>query len=159
MNFAKDASELLDPEDLANLSGFEFISGIASGKFPQPPICETLNFRMTEAEKGRVVFRGQPKFSALNPLGTIHGGWFGALLDSCMACAVQSTLPKGTGYTTLEFKINILKALREGDEEVEAVGETIHVGRRTGVASGKLIGVSSGKVYAHGSTTCIVLQL
>ncbi len=155
----ESAAELMTPAEMAELSGLQFISGIAAGKYPAPPICRVLNYRMTEASEGRVVFRGTPDFSALNPLGTIHGGWFGTLLDSCMACAVQTMLPKGCGYTTLEYKINILRALRHGDSDVEAIGQVVHVGRKTGVAEGRLVGLEDGRVYATGSTTCIVLDL
>ena len=94
-----------------------------------------------------------------NPSGAVHGGWYGTLLDSCMACAVQTKLPKGFGYTTLEYKVNLLRPIFETTEDVLAVGEVDHVGRRTGVATGKIVGAESGKLYATGSTTCIVMEI
>jgi len=112
MNRPKHAAspdELLSPEQLSAISGFEFIDGMRTGRFPSPPIAKTLNYALTEVEEGRVVFEGAPEFAAYNPLGGAHGGWFGTLLDSCMACAVQTTLPKGKGYTTVEYKITILR--------------------------------------------------
>ncbi|MEO0914955.1 MAG: PaaI family thioesterase, partial [Pseudomonadota bacterium] len=93
MKFVESAADLLSPTEMLSMTGLEFIAGIAEGRFPAPPICRALNYHMTRAEEGRVVFRGTPSFAALNPLGTIHGGWFGTLLDSCMACAVQTKLP------------------------------------------------------------------
>ncbi len=159
MTFATSASDLLSPEQLASLSGLEFIAGICEGRFPAPPICRTLNYWMDEVEEGRVVFRGRPNFDAMNPIGTIHGGWFGTLLDSCMACAVQTTLPRGTGYTTLEYKINILRPLFSDSEDVLAIGTCAHSGRKTGVAEGQMIGVESQKTYAVASTTCLIFEL
>ena len=108
-NHATTPDELLTPADLATMSGFDFIDGMRTGRFPAPPISKTLNFRLTEVGEGRVVFEGAPEFAAYNPLGGAHGGWFGTLLDSCMACAVQTTLPKGKGYTTIEYKVTILR--------------------------------------------------
>lgn len=156
IRYAESAADLMAPEDIASLSGLEFIQGIAEGRYPAPPIGKTLDYWMESAEEGEVIFRGRPNFASMNPLGTIHGGWFGTLLDSCMACAVQTTLPKGTGYTTLEYKINIIRPLFAESGEVRAIGTASHSGRRTGVAEGRIIGVEDGKLYATGSTTCHV---
>ncbi|MEL6582205.1 MAG: PaaI family thioesterase [Pseudomonadota bacterium] len=151
--------ELMTPAQIAELSGLEFITGIKEGRLPAPPIARALHYRMTHVAVGRVVFTGEPHFDAMNPIGSIHGGWFGTLLDSCMACAVQTHLPKGRAYTTLEYKINILRPLRFDSGAVEAIGETIHVGRRTATAEGKMVGVEDGKTYATGSTTCMIFDL
>jgi len=94
--YAASAAELLSMEDLAAMSGLEFMQGIHEGRLPAPPIGKTLNYWLDEVTEGRVVFRGVPSFDVMNPIGTVHGGWFGTLLDSCMACAVQTTLPKGS---------------------------------------------------------------
>ena len=159
MFYAQDESELLSPGALSKLSGLEFIAGIKTGKYPAPPIAKTLNFWLESVEEGRVVFAGSPQFRSMNPIGSVHGGWFGTILDSCMACAFQTTLPRGKGYSTLEFKVNIVRAIRPGDAVYHAIGTVDHAGRSTGVASGRLIGADDGKTYATGSTTCITLDL
>ena len=105
MFYAQDEGELLSSGALSKLSGLEFITGIKAGKYPAPPIAKTLNFWLESVEEGRVVFAGSPEFRSMNPIGSVHGGWFGTILDSCMACAFQTTLPRGTGYSTLEFKV------------------------------------------------------
>lgn len=159
VTFATDPSGLISREDLAALSGLEFIQAMVEGRLPSPPIARSLGFWFVEAQKGSVTLRGTPGFDAMNPIGTVHGGWFGTLLDSCMACAFQTTLPPGSGYTTLEFKVNILRPLFDDSEDVLATGTCQHAGRRSGVAEGRMVGVDSGKVYATGTTTCMVLPL
>ncbi len=156
--FAEGPDELLTPAELARLTGFEFIDGIRAGRYPAPPIARPMGMRMVEVAEGRVVFEGTPAFEHYNPLGAVHGGWFGTLLDSCMACAVQTRLPRGTGYTTLEYRVNILRAVTVATGPLRAVGETVRVGRRTGVAEGRLLG-PDGRVYATGSTTCLVFDI
>jgi uncharacterized protein (TIGR00369 family) len=155
--FASTPDELATREDLLARSGLEFIRAIRDGELPQPPIARTLNYRLTEVEEGRVVFRGTPLFDHLNPLGTVHGGWYGTLLDSAMACAVQTMLPKGSSYTTLEYKVNVIRAIPPGTE-ILCEGRAQHVGRSTGVATGEIRGAGDGRLHATGSTTCIVLR-
>lgn len=140
------------------MSGLEFLTAIRDGRLPAAPISRALDFELTEVEQGRVVFRGRPNAAHYNPLGSVHGGWFATLLDSCMACAIQTTLPKGTGYTTLEFKVNTIRAITEETGPVEAVGTLVQAGRRIGVSEGRLID-GAGKVLAHGSTTCLIFPL
>lgn len=159
MKYAQNVEELLSSKQLSEMTGLEFIQGIRDGKYPAPPIAETLNYKLVEAEFGKATFSGKPSFRAMNPIGTIHGGWFGTLLDSCMACAVQTQLKKGFGYTTLEYKINIIRPLYENSETILAIGETSHVGRKTGIATGRMIGEESGKIYATGSTTCLIFPI
>ncbi len=145
-------------ETLKQMSGFEFLDAIREGRLPGPPIAETMDFALAEVEKGRVVFRGRPGPGHYNPLGSVHGGWFATLLDSCMACAVQSTLPKGSGYTTLEIKINLVKPITTETGPVEAEGKVVQVGRRVGVAEGRLTD-RDGTLLGHGSTTCLIFPL
>jgi len=140
------------------MSGFDFIDGMRSGRLPAPPIGKTLNYHLTEVEEGRVVFEGTPEFAAYNPLGGIHGGWFGTLLDSCMACAVQTTLPKGKGYTTIEYKVTILRPVFVTTPPLKAIGTVVSSGRRVATATGEMVG-EDGKVYATGTTTCLVFDL
>jgi uncharacterized protein (TIGR00369 family) len=150
------------PEDLANhalvrgMTGLDFIRAIFEGRFGMAPIAGLMNFRLHLVEEGRVIFRGAPGFEHLNPMGGVHGGWYGTILDSALGCAVASTLPEGRGYTTLEFKVNITRALPIGTE-VDCEARISHSGRTTGVAEGWIRGVADGKLYATGSTTCLVM--
>jgi uncharacterized protein (TIGR00369 family) len=153
---AKTPEDLLPLDRVREMSGIEFLRAVAEGRLAGPPIAGVLNFRLKEIAEGRVVFSGRPEFAAMNPIGTVHGGWYGTILDSCMACAVQSLLPRGVLYTTLEYKVNILRPVPPGTE-VHAIGEAQHVGRSTGVARGEVRGAENGRLYATGSTTCIVI--
>lgn len=146
------------PETLAGLSGLEFLAAIRDGHLPAAPITRTLDFELIEVAEGRALFRGTPGFAHYNPIGSVHGGWAATLLDSCMACAVQSTLPKGSGYTTLEFKINLVRAITGDTGPVAAEGTVVQAGRRIGVAEGRLTD-GAGRLLAHGTTTCLILSL
>jgi uncharacterized protein (TIGR00369 family) len=149
---------VVTPETLKGLSGLDFLTAIATGKLPQPPIAETLGFQLVEVERGRAVFAGTPARGHMNPLGTIHGGYAGTLLDSCMACSVQTTLEKGSGYTTLEYKVHLVRPMTEATGPVRAEGRVVHAGRRAATAEGRLTD-ANGNVLAHGTTTCLVFQL
>ena len=104
--FARSFEDLVDREALLAQSGLDFMRDILEGRSPAPPIAEVLNYHLDDVEPGRVAFRGTPRFAHCNPMGTVHGGWYGTLLDSAMACAVMTTVPKGAYYTTLEFMWN-----------------------------------------------------
>jgi uncharacterized protein (TIGR00369 family) len=145
-------------DEIRNRTGLEFLRDIASGVLPYPPIGKALNFFPVEAEEGRVVFQGTPKFEFYNPIGSIHGGWACTLLDSCMSCAVQTTLKKGFAYTTGELKVNMVRPLTEKTGPVRAEGRVIHPGRQLATAEGKIFG-PDGKLYAHGTTTCLIFQI
>ena len=127
-------------EQIAGLSGVEMLQALIDGRLPAPPITRTLDFTLVLAEVGRVAFQGRPSLAHYNPMGTVHGGWFATLLDSALGCVVQSMLPAGKAYTTAELKINI-----------------VHSGGRMATADRRLTG-SDGKLYAHGSTTCFLLD-
>ncbi|MBE0453271.1 PaaI family thioesterase [Roseovarius autotrophicus] len=157
MPFATSPSDLPDRDAILVRSGLEFIEDMIAGRLPVPPIGRTLGFAPTEAARGRVVFEGAARFEAMNPMGGVHGGWYGAILDSCMGCAVMTELAQGELYTTLEFKVNITRALPL-DLSVRATGLVQHRGRSTAVAMGELRGVEDGRVYATGSTTCLVMR-
>lgn len=158
MFYAKLPSDLLTIEQISRISGLDFMQGILDGRLPGPPIAETLGYYLHAVEEGRVVFRGTPEFHVTNPMGTVHGGWYGTLLDSAMACAVMTKVPLGSVYTTLEYKINILRAIPLGTQ-IDCTGTIDHAGRSTGVAHGELRGVEDGRLYATGSTTCIVMKI
>ena len=139
-------------------SGMEFLHRIWRGELPSAPIGHTMDFIPIEGEPGRVVFQGTPGKQHYNPIGSVHGGYFCTLLDSALGCAVQSMLPKGTGYTTLELKVNLIRALTDKTGPVRAEGKVIQVGRSVGIAEARLVDVD-GKLYAHATTTCLVFPL
>jgi uncharacterized protein (TIGR00369 family) len=131
---------------------------VLDGRLPTPPIFRTAGFRLAEVGAGRTAFEGVPRFDHLNLLGIVHGGWFGVLLDSCMGCAVHTRLPAGKSYTTLEYKVNIIRPVGPETGALRAVGEASHVGRRTGVAEGRIVD-AAGRLHAQGSTTCLILDI
>lgn len=155
--YASNQEGLLKEEQIIAMSGLDFMKGILLGNHPAPPMCKTMNFALHDVADGFVSFQGSPSFDHCNPLGTVHGGWYGTVLDSCMACAVMTRVPKGSVYTTLEYKVNILRPIPLG-MMVQAVGKVDHAGRSTGVAHGEIIGCETGKLYATGSTTCIIMR-
>ncbi len=158
MAVATSPNDLMPMAEIATISGLDFMQAILDGRLPGPPIGATMGYHLHSVEEGRVVFRGTPEFNVTNPMGTVHGGWYGTLLDSAMACAVMTRVPRGSVYTTLEYKINILRPIPLGTT-VDCWGEIDHVGRSTGIAHGEIRGVADGRLYATGSTTCIVMQL
>jgi uncharacterized protein (TIGR00369 family) len=149
---------LVPPEVAATMSGLELLQGMIAGRFPGPPIMELIRFRLVEVENGRAVFTGTPGFEHYNPLGTVHGGYAATLLDSCMGCSVHTTLPKGTGYTTLEFKISLVRAVTADTGPVRAEGKVISSGRRVATAEGRLTD-AGGRLLAHATTTCLVFEV
>ena len=148
---------VIAPAQLAGKPGLALFEGMFAGELPVPPIGATLDFLPVSAEHGRVVFQGRPGRAHYNPLGTVHGGWYATLLDSAVACAVHSALPAGRLYTTVELKINIVKALTDKVPLVRAEGRVIHLGRSMGTADGRLEG-PDGTLYAHASTTCFIYE-
>ena len=155
---ATSLEDLPAPAELLSMSGLAFMQGMLDGTLPGPPIAETMGYMLHSVSDGAVTFRGTPEFKVCNPMGTVHGGWYGTLLDSAMACAVMTKVPRGSVYTTLEYKINITRAIPPG-MLIECVGTVEHSGRSTGVANGTLRGVEDGKLYATGSTTCIIMKM
>ncbi|MEX3016446.1 PaaI family thioesterase [Gymnodinialimonas hymeniacidonis] len=157
-HYAETIEGLPTREQMLSMSGLDFMRGILNGTLAAPPISQTLGYRLDSVEDGRVTFRGTPEFKSMNPIGTVHGGWYGTLLDSCMACAVMTKVPKGSAYTTLEYKVNITRPIPIGTEII-AEGIVSHAGRTTGVAEGTIRNAETGKLYATGSTTCLIMQL
>ena len=138
-------------------SGLAMLEAIFAGELPRPPIGDTLDFVPIHIERGLAVFQGRPQKKHYNPLGTVHGGWFATLLDSAMGCAVHSTLPAGRAYTTLELKLNIVRALTAAVPLVRAEGKLVHAGRQVATAEGRLVG-PDGQLYAHATTTCLIFD-
>ena len=122
------------------MTGLEFVRGLVSGALPLNPMAKALAYDIVEAEPGRVVITAMPSADHLNPAGTVHGGVAAILLDSCMGLAVRTTLPKGVGSTTLEFKISFLRPVTPGSGPLRAEGKVLTAGRRIGSAEGWLTG-------------------
>jgi uncharacterized protein (TIGR00369 family) len=149
-----------DPSALAGLpglSGLELIRAIQGQQTAPPGIATLLGMELVEAEEGRVVFTVEANAQFSNPLGTVHGGIAATLLDSAMGCAVHTTLPPGAGYTTLELKINYVRAIRLDAGLLTCVGSVIHVGGRVATAEGRVTD-AEGRLVAHGSTTCMIFR-
>jgi uncharacterized protein (TIGR00369 family) len=145
-------------ETLREYSGLEIFRKMIAGELPYPPIADTLGFMLISADKGHVVFQGTPEHRHYNPIGSVHGGFHATLLDSCVGCAVHTTLEAGQGYTTLELKVNYVRALTDRVGPVRAEGKVIHVGKQVATAEGRIVDVQ-GRLYAHASTTCLVFPL
>lgn len=145
-------------ETLRGMTGLAFLQGICEGTLPQAPIAEALNFRMVEVAEGLAVFEGTPTRQVYNPIGSVHGGWYGTLPDSCMGCAVQTTLEAGLGYTTAEYGVNLVRAMYEDTGPVRAEGRVVHRGRRMATADSRLLD-QDGKLLAHATTTCLIVPL
>lgn len=143
--------------DLIGLNGLEAMQALIAGKFPPPSIATTLGFTLAEVEFGRAVFVGTPSDKILNPLGIVHGGWALTLIDSCTGCAAHTTLAAGVGYTTVETKVNFVRAVQADTGPLRAEGVVVAQGRTIITAEGKLIG-ANGKLYAHGTSTLLVLR-
>ena len=150
-----------DPEALAaagrEMTGMDFLCAIRDGRLPAPPIAQLLGFRLVEVDTGHAVFEVQPGEQHYNPIGVVHGGLAMTLLDSAMGCAVQTHMPAGGSYTTLEAKTNLVRAITGKTGALRAIGKTLHVGSRVATAESRLVD-GAGKLYAHATTTCIVLS-
>ena len=142
-------------EMLKSYDGLGFAKAIISGTLPQPPISELLGFHLVEAEYGRAAFEGVPEFRHYNPIGTVHGGFAATLLDSALGVAIFSTLAKGDTWTTLELKVNFVRALTKDSGPVRAEGRIVHRGRTVATSEGD-IKDRTGKLYAHATTTCMI---
>jgi len=139
------------------LSGMGYLQAMQEGRLPRPPALALLGAELGVIEQGRVTMRLVPREFHYNPLASVHGGVTATLLDSVMGCAVHSTLPKGRGYTTLEIKVNYLRAITDATGEVTAEGRIVHTGRQAAVAEGSVVD-ARGRVYATASTTCLVFD-
>jgi len=140
-----------------DLSGLDYLRAIADGRIAPPPIAVLLGMGIVDVTPGRVVFSLEVGEHLYNPIGSVHGGVFCALLDSAMGCAAHSVLDRGQAYATLELKANLVKALTVHTPSVVATGQVISSGRRVITASGQITG-PDGTLYAHGTTTCLVSE-
>lgn len=146
------------PKAAAGRSGLDLIQDLFSGKLPPPPITATLGFRGVEVGEGTAVFEGEPGEHLYNPIGSVHGGFAMALLDSAMGCAIHTTLQPGERYTTLEVKTNFVRPITVDTGLVRCEGAVVHRGGTVATAEGKLYSVATGKLLAHGSTTCLIAR-
>jgi uncharacterized protein (TIGR00369 family) len=142
-------------ETILTYDGLGFLQAMIDGTLPRAPIADLLGFDIVQAEIGKAVFEGLPEYRHYNPIGVVHGGFTMTLMDSCMACAIQTTLAKGEIYTTLEIKVNLTRAITKDTGPIRATGRLIHRGRTTGTAEGD-IRDASGNLLAHGTTTCMI---
>jgi uncharacterized protein (TIGR00369 family) len=142
----------------ARMSGLDALNAIMAGELPPPPIALLLGMEPVEVSDGRAVFAAEPSERHYNPIGFVHGGLAATLLDSAMGCAVQTTLPAGAGYTTLELKVNFTRPITRETGRVLCEGKVLHRGGRVETAEGRVIAERTGKLLAHGTTTCLILS-
>lgn len=151
-----------DPAELAaqgrERAGLDFLTAIRDGELPPAPIQELLGFALVEVEEGHVAFAATPGEQHFNPIGVVHAGLAATMLDSAMGAAVHSTLPAGSGYTTLETKFNLVRAVTLDSGELRCDGRVVHRGGRVATAEGRVVRVGDGKLVAHGTSTCLILS-
>jgi uncharacterized protein (TIGR00369 family) len=144
-------------EQVASLSGLQVMQAMLRGEIPYPHIGETLDFLLVSVDEGEAVFQGTPQTKHLNPMGTVHGGWYATLLDSAVGCAVHTLMPVGRGYTTAELSVNLVRGATPGKEPLRAIGKVLHCGRQLATAEGRIVD-AAGRLYAHATTTCLVFD-
>lgn len=144
--------------DARGMSGLAIMEALLEGRFPYPPIADTLDFSLVEVEKGKATFQGTPHMKHLNPMGTVHGGWYATLLDSAVGCAVQTALDPGYAYTTAELSVNLVRGARLDGGPLRAIGTVLHCGRQLATAEGRIVD-AQGRLYAHATTTCLVFEM
>src|SRR5580692_2831491 len=143
---------------MASMPGIDFVRAIFAGQLPTPPIMQTIEPFDFTAEPGLITFHSIPGFRHYNPIGSVHGSYAAALLDSAMGLAVHSMLPAGSGYTTLEFKLSFIRGMTKDSGTVRTEGKTLHVGRRTATAEARITD-AKGRLLAHATTTCLVFEI
>lgn len=144
-------------ETALGMSGLEFLTALRDRTLPAPPFAGIIDIWLAEVEEGRVVFEGRPSARFYNPLGTVHGGWISSLLDSAMGCAVHSRLRAGQGYTTVDLKVSLVRAVTKATGNLRCEGVSVHAGGRIATSEGR-VWDEAGKLIAHGSETCLVLD-
>lgn len=149
---------LATKEQAAGKTGLEMMQAMLHGEVPYPHIADTMDFLLVEANFGEAIFQGTPQLKHYNPLGSVHGGWFATIMDSALGCAVHTSLALGYGYTTAELSVNIVRAASTKTGPLRAIGKVLHSGRQLATAEAQIVDVN-GKLYAHGTTTCLVFKL
>jgi len=143
--------------EAASLSGLEYMRKLVAGELPPPPIAVLLGMSVAEVDEGRAVFEAEPGEHHYNPIGSVHGGFAATLLDSALGCAVHTTLPAGVGYTTLDLQVRYARGITVDTGTVRCEARVLHSGRRSAIAEAELTAVATGKLLAHGTTTCAIL--
>jgi uncharacterized protein (TIGR00369 family) len=142
---------------IAGMTGMEMMQAMLRGDIPYPTICPTLDFRLIEIGDGTAVFQGTPGPRLLNPMGTIHGGWYATLLDSALGCAVHTRMPVGRGYATADLNVHLVRGIGSKAARVRAEGKVIHFGRQMATAEARMYG-PDGTLFAHATATCLVFD-
>lgn len=140
----------------AQMSGLDYMRAVAAGEIPPPPIAVVLRMEPIEIEPGRVVFSGEPGEEHYNPIGMVHGGYAATLIDSAIGCAVHTTLPAGTGYSTQTLEAKFVRAVAGDSGPLRCEAEVLHRGRRQATAEARVYD-AAGKLVAHGMGTCLIL--
>ena len=140
------------------LSGLEFLQAMIDGEIPSPPIAHMFGFTLDEVEDGRAVFSGTPAEYHYNPIGVVHAGLALTLMDSALGCAVQTTLPAGVGYTTLETKGNMVRAITGATGRIVCDAHVVHGGRKVATSEARVTAAATGKLLAHGTSTCLIVS-
>ncbi len=148
---------MISAQRAQTMSGLDWLNAMLAGEIPRPPISVTLDFALSEVSPGRAVFTCTPTEFHYNPIGVVHGGLISTLLDSALGCAIQTTLPAGTMYTTVELHVNMVRPLTHDTGEIICEANVIHIGRRMGTAEAKVVD-RNGKLYGHGTTTCMIFS-
>ena len=147
------------PDQVAGKTGMEMMQAMLRGELPYASIAKTLDFTLMQVGEGVAIFQGTPGPAHLNPMGTIHGGWYATLLDSALGCAIHTLMPVGRGCTTAELGVNLVRAINPlKAPRVRAEGKVIHCGRQLATAEARVYG-PDGTLYAHATTTCLVFEL
>lgn len=149
---------LVPREAMLKMSGLELMQGLVAGRYPLPPIMKALDYSLDRVEHGVAVFSGAGKFEHYNPIGSVHGGIYATMLDSAAGCAVQSTLPQGMGYTSLDLTVKFLRPITADTGKVRAVGSVLSSGRRTALAEARLLD-SADRLLAHATSSCMLFPV
>jgi uncharacterized protein (TIGR00369 family) len=151
------ADPLVTAQAVGSMTGLEAIRAVASGELPQPPIAKLLDFRIVHVERGHVIFALEPAEWMYNPIGSVHGGVASTLLDSALGCSVHTVLDAGVGYATSDLHVRFVRPMRADTGRVLADCHVVHVGRRLATAEGKLYAEEDETLFAHGTTSCLIL--
>jgi uncharacterized protein (TIGR00369 family) len=146
------------PEQIAGKTGLEQMQAMLRGELPHAHIGDTMDFAFIRVDLGEVILQGTPQIKHLNPMGTVHGGWYATLLDSAVGCAVHTMMPPGRGYTTAELSVNLVRGAPVGKEPLRVIGKVLHCGKQLATAEGRIVD-AAGKLYAHATTTCLVFDM
>lgn len=149
---------LIGFEQSKTMSGLDYMRAMLEGRIPPPPIAKTLDFLPTLVEEGRVIFSVVPSEFHYNPIGVVHGGLAATLLDSALGCAVQTVVPMGMAYTTIELHVNYVRAITKDSGQIDCEATILHLGRQLATAQAKITD-AQGKLYAHGTTTCLIFPM